>query len=140
MRLRQATVTRALAAVVLLSLLLPWLSGSDDGQPLTVLGGDAELWFTLAMVVLALNVLLLAELGIAAGVLGSAMLALTTLLLRRGDAYSAPDPAWGAYVALAAEAGLVAIGVLSAIAAHRRRGRAAGSASGAGRRRGGPAG
>lgn len=109
MGLRQATVVRVLAAVVLVSLVLPWPSN------------DAAPWFTLAMVVLALNVLLLAHAGIAAGVIGCAMLLLTTLLLRGADA-----GAWGAYVALAAEAGLVAVGVISAIAEHRRRPRAGG--------------
>ena len=90
---------------MLLSLLLPW--------------GDAggELWFTLAMVVLALNALLLAHSTIAGGALGCAMLLLTSLLLRRGE----DAPAWGAFVALAAEAGLIALGVLSASAARRRR-------------------
>jgi hypothetical protein len=93
-------VTRALAAIVLLSLLLPW-------------PGDAGWWFRLALAVLALNALLWAHAGIAVGVLGCAMLLLTSLLLRHGVE-------WGAYVALAAELGLIAVGVLSAIAARRR--------------------
>jgi hypothetical protein len=96
-----ARLVGALAAVVLVSLLLPW-------------PGEAGLWFRLAMAVLALNALLLARNGIAAGVLGCAMLLLTSLLLRHGVD-------WGAYVALAAEAGLIAVGVVSAIAEHRRR-------------------
>jgi hypothetical protein len=104
----QATVIRLLAVLVLASLPLPWPSH--------------ELWFTLAMVVLALNALLLARAGIAAGVLGCAMLLLTTLLLRRGG----DGDAWGAYVALAAELGLVVVGVLSAIAERRGRTRAEG--------------
>ncbi len=99
----QATAIRLLAVLVLVSLLLPWPSD--------------ELWFTLAMAVLALNALLLAGAGIAAGVLGCAMLLLTSLLLRQGG----DGGAWGAYVALAAEAGLIGLGVVSAIAAHRRR-------------------
>ena len=117
-------VIRVLATIVFLSLLTPWLSGSDDGEPLTVIGGDIEWWFTLAMVALVLNALLLAHSAIGAGVLGCAMLGLTARLLQREEVYSAPDPAWGAYVALAAEAGLVAIGVIGAIAARHRRTRA----------------
>jgi hypothetical protein len=114
-------VIRVLATIVFLSLLLPWLSGTDDGEPLIVIGGDIEWWFTLAMVVLSLNAMLLAHSAIAAGVLGCAMLGLTARLLQRGELYSAPDPAWGAYVALAAEAVLVVIGVIGAIAARRHR-------------------
>jgi hypothetical protein len=91
-----------------------------------VIGGDIAWWFTLAMVALVLNTVLLAHSAIAAGVLGCAMLGLTARLLQRGEVYGAPDPAWGAYVALAAEAGLVVIGVVGAIAAHRRRPRAEG--------------
>ena len=114
-------VIRILATIVFLSLLLPWLSGSDDGEPLVVIGGDIEWWFTLAMIALALNAILLANSALGAGVLGCAMLGLTARMLQRGEMHSAPDPAWGAYVALAAEAGLVVIGVMGAIAARRRR-------------------
>ena len=116
-------VIRVLATVVIASLLAPWLSGSDDGRPLTLIGGDIELWFTLAIVALGLNALLLAHSALAAGVLGCAMLGLSARLLQRGELYSAPDPAWGAYVALAAEAGLIVIGVIGAIAGRRRRAR-----------------
>jgi hypothetical protein len=114
-------VIRVLATIVIASLLAPWLSGTDDGRPLTVIGGDVEWWFTLAIVALVLNALLLAHSAVAAGVLGCAMLGLSARLLQRGEVYSAPDPAWGAYVALAAEAGLVVIGVIGAIAARRHR-------------------
>jgi hypothetical protein len=120
----QPAVIRVLATIVLLTLLAPWLSGTADGEPLTVIGGDIAWWFTPAIVALVLNALLLAHSPIAAGVLGCAMLGLTARLLQHGELYRAPDPAWGAYVALAAEAGLVAIGVVGAVAAHRRRARA----------------
>jgi hypothetical protein len=92
-------VIRALAGIVLLSLLLPW-------------PGEADLWVRLALAVLALNALLWAHHGLAAGAIGCAMLLLTSLALRDGVE-------WGACVALAAEAGLIGVGVLSAIAARR---------------------
>ena len=92
-------VVRVLAGIVLLSLLLPW-------------PGAADLWVRLALAVLALNALLWAHAGLAAGAIGCAMVLLTSLALRHGIE-------WGACVALAAELALVAVGVLSAIAAHR---------------------
>jgi hypothetical protein len=99
-----------------LSLLLPWFSGTDDGEPLTVAGWDTEPGLTIAMIALGLGVASLAGARLRWVPLALTIVAvgLTVWMLGRGDRYSAPDLLAGAYVAIAIELALVTAGTLVA--------------------------
>jgi hypothetical protein len=110
-------VLRIGGVALALSLLLPWFSGTDDGEPLTVAGWDTEPGFTIAMIALGLGVTAVAgarRLRWAPLALTLVAVALTVWMLGRGDRYSAPDLLAGAFVAIAIELALVTAGTLVA--------------------------
>jgi len=112
-------VLRIGGVALALSLLLPWFSGTDDGEPLTVAGWDTEPGFTIAMIAIGLGVATMAgtqRLRWAPLALTLVAAGLTAWMLGRGDRYSAPDLLAGAYVAIAIELALVIAGTLVAFA------------------------
>jgi hypothetical protein len=112
-------VLRVGGVALALSLLLPWFSGTDDGEPLTVAGWDTEPGFTIAMIAIGLGVAAMAgsrRLRWAPLALAIVAVGLTVWMLGRGDRFSAPDLLAGAYVALAIELALVIAGTLVAFA------------------------
>jgi hypothetical protein len=99
---------------LLLLLLPPWWSGTDDGEPLKIAGWDTEPGFTAAMVAAGLG---LAAFGsrwraVPALVCAIAALALTVWMPPRGDLFSG----YHVLVAGYAEAALAAVLVVVAVA------------------------
>ena len=82
------------------SLLLPWFSGSDDGEPLTIAGWDTEPGFTVGMLACAL-VIAVARRPLVVAFAAVVAIALTIWMLPRGDRYSGYDLSPGGFVALA---------------------------------------
>ena len=112
-------VLRVGGVALVLSLLLPWFSGTDDGEPLTVAGWDTEPGFTIAMIALGLAVAAVAgarRFRWAPLALTLVAAGLTVWMLGRGDRYSAPDLLAGAYVAIAIELALLIAGTRAAFA------------------------
>jgi hypothetical protein len=106
-----------LAGVALLAcLLLPWFSGSDDGESLRVAGWDTEPGFTAGMIAVGLVLLALpTSPGMAARwlplVVTLVAIGLTLWMLPRGERYSAPNLILGSYVTLAVEAALLLLAI-----------------------------
>ena len=81
-----ATAGLALAA----SLLLPWFSGTSDGQPLAIAGWDTEPGFTIGMLACALVIAVVRRPPVVA-LAAVVAIALTIWMLPRGDRYSGYD-------------------------------------------------
>ena len=96
--LRRA-VTPAAGLALAASLLLPWFTGSDDGEPLTIAGWDTEPGFTLGMLACAF-VIAVVRRPLVVALAAVVAIALTVWMLPRGDRYSGYDLALGGFVAL----------------------------------------
>jgi hypothetical protein len=92
-------VTKAAGLALAASLLLPWFSGTDDGEPLTIAGWDTEPGFTVGMLACAL-VIAVARRPSVVAVAAVVAIALTLWMLPRGDRYSGYDLGPGGFVAL----------------------------------------
>jgi hypothetical protein len=91
----------AAAGVALaLSLLLPWFTGTSDGESLTIAGWDTEPGFTAGMIACAVVIAFGRRPPVVAVASGVAI-GLTVWMLPRGDRYSGYDLAYGGFVALA---------------------------------------
>ena len=107
-------MTKAAGLALAASLLLPWFTGTDDGQPLTVAGWDTEPGFTVGMLACAF-VVAVARRPLVVALAAAVAIALTLWMLPRGDRYSGYDLAIGGFVALA-----IAVVVLGAAIRRRR--------------------
>jgi hypothetical protein len=95
------------------SLLVPWFYGTDDGQPLTIAGWDTEPGFTLGMIACAAVVVIAGAVDrprLAAPASATAI-GLTIWMLPRGELYSGYDLGPGGIVALAASVVALAVAV-----------------------------
>lgn len=82
------------------SLLLPWFSGTSDGEPLTIAGWDTEPGFTAGMLVCAL-VIAVVRRPLIVALAAVVAIGLTIWMLPRGERYSGYDLGPGGFVALA---------------------------------------
>ena len=87
-------MTKAAGLALAASLLLPWFSGTDDGEPLTIAGWDTEPGFTVGMLACAL-VIAVARRPLVVALAAVVAIALTIWMLPRGDRYSGYDLAAG---------------------------------------------
>jgi hypothetical protein len=109
-----AGVVRTLAVGSLISLGLPWFSGTSDGDEVVVVGADTSDWgFTAGMVALALTIAAAAARPRAVVLLAGGLLGLTLWRLPRGVHESAPQLMWGAYVAMGIGLALIALASLA---------------------------
>ena len=81
------------------SLLLPWFSGTSDGEPLTIAGWDPAPGFTIGMLACAL-VIAVVRRPLAVALAAAVAIALTIWMLPRGDRYSGSQLGPGGFVAL----------------------------------------
>jgi hypothetical protein len=90
----------AAGAALAATLLLPWFSGTSDGEPLTIAGWDTEPGFTIGMLASAL-VIAVVRRPLVVALAAAVAIGLTVWMLPRGDRYSGYDLAAGGFVALA---------------------------------------
>jgi uncharacterized membrane protein len=114
------------AAAVAVTLLLPWIHGTDDGGPYSVAGWEARPAYSVLLGLIVLAWLALAALPEllhrapwAPAALAAVALGLTRWLAHHNDYYERPDLAYGIYLSAAVQAFVLAISV--ALVARRSR-------------------